>query len=350
MRKTIILLLSVPFVMLAPIFLIYCGGGSSSGGASTGSVVLYITDSPEDDYNRVEFTINSVQLLHTGTSTTCDVLTPPEPIDDIDITDLSSILQLLDISNCTSRSYNRIHVEFGKQVVLTDMSDTTDTCDFTSYKDINNNPNVLQCNGNSCFIDINGAVNVFSKQNNKLALEFNLKEFEVVDFGLPSCSVTIKVSPLNASGIDNKHNDGYEEGISGYISNLDTSTKSFTMTTNSGTFTVSYTNVTTQQSIDDLLNLANTDQLKVVVEASSINLDTHNVEASSIYVMLEGTVSLLNTGTKTFTLTYQTSKTITVDYKNAEVEGILVDNANVEVKLNGYDGSNYLSNEVEIED
>jgi hypothetical protein len=352
MRKNILLLLSVSIAILATMYFISCGGGGSSGGgASTGSVALYITDSPKDDYKSVKITLNDVYLLHTGTNTPCDIL--EKPVSGIDITDLSSILKLLDISSgCDSRSYDRIHVEFVQQVKLTDMNDTQDTCNFTSYKDKDNNPQVLQCKDKSCFIDINDAVNVVEGQNNELTLDFELKDFEVVDFNSPDdCDVTIKVSPLNASEINAKYDDGYEEGITGYdsISNLNTSAKKFTLTAESGTFPVSYTNVTTQ-GIDDLLNLAATDQLEVTVEATSINLDGEIIDASAIFVEVKGTVPSIDLNAKTFMLTYQTSKTITVDYQNAEVEGVLVDNANVEVKLNGYDVSNYLSQEVEIED
>ncbi len=346
MKKLILLLLSVSIVTLTAVLLISCGGGSGSsgGGASAGSVALFATDSPED-YKQVTVTINSVQLVNTGTGATCDVLTKPVTLD---ITDLASVLQLLNVVSCPSENFNRIYIEFNKQVVLTDANNITTTCNFESYKDEHNHPNVLQCpNDNSCFIDINGAVNVFASQNNKLALDFDLKEFEVEHFNSPSCSVTMKVSPLNASDIDKMHDD-HEEGISGYISNLDTDADSFTLTTESGTFTVSYTAVTTQ-GIDDLLKLAVSDQLQVEVIASGINLDAHTIEASAIYVELEGTISKLDTLAETFTLTYQTDKTITVDYKNAEEEGTLADGANVEVKLNGYDGTNYLANEVEVE-
>ena len=343
MRKNLLLSFSVLIAVLATVFFISCGG-SDGGGVSSGSVAFYVTDNPKDDYKQVTANISSVQLVHTGSGNTCDVFSTPE---EIDITDLSSMLQLLDIVSCPARSYNRIHVEFAKEVVLTDLSDITDNCDFSSYKDKGNNPNVLQCNGTTCFIDINGAVNVFANQNNELALDFELKDFEVKDFNLPACSVTIKVSPLHASDIEKKHDNGYIEGISGYITNLNTFEQSFTMTSGSETFTVSYDNVTTQQGIDDILNLATSEQLKIMVKASNINLDTKNIIASSIYVEVEGTVSgLADINTKTFTLNYQTGKTMTVDYNNAEVKGVLVDNVNVEIKLNGYDGSNYLTEEV----
>jgi hypothetical protein len=195
-------------------------------------------------------------------------------------------------------------------------------------------------------------VNVFASQKNELALDFELKDFEVVGFNSPSlkCLVTIKVSPLNGSEIDAKHDNGYEEGISGNISisDLNTSQTQFILTAEGGNFPIDYAKVTTQ-GMNDLLNLAAAEQLEVTVEATSINLDGEIINASAIYVEVEGTVPIFDLNAKTFTLTSYTSKTITVDYKNADIEGVLVDNANVEVKLNGYDGLNYISKEIAIE-
>jgi hypothetical protein len=103
------------------------------------------------------------------------------------------------------------------------------------------------------------------------------------------------------------------------------------------------------EGIDDILTLAVAGNLKVTVRASTINLDTNAVEASAIYVKVEGTVSSLDAGK--FTLTYPTNNTLPVDYSNAEeVEGVLTDGASAEVQINGYDGANYLAREVEVEE
>jgi hypothetical protein len=65
MRKKILYLLSISLGIFATVFFISCGGGSggsSSGNVSTGSVALYVTDSPKDDYKRVEISIKNLIL------------------------------------------------------------------------------------------------------------------------------------------------------------------------------------------------------------------------------------------------------------------------------------------------
>lgn len=350
MKKTILLLFFISLAVSVPVLMLSCGsgGGGAGGGfdndnSSPGRVALYVTDSLSK-YKRVAVTINSVQLVHIGSGASCDVLTAPVTLD---ITDLASVLQLLDVTTCPAINFNRIIIEFDKRVLLTDESNTTANCNFTSYKEGNNNPNILLCNGNTCSINISGAVNVIAKQNSELALDFDLKEFEVEDFNQPFCSVTMKVSPLNASDFDTRHDEGDKEGIAGFISELDTVEKSFTLTAEGGTFTVTYDDVIVP-GVNDLLALAAADQLKVKVESSIIDLNILTIAATALYVEVEGAVSALNTVSKTFTLTYQTNKTIPIDYQTADIEGSLSGNSDVEVKLNGFAGARYVSTEVEV--
>jgi len=350
MRKTVLILLGVLIIGSVSFIWISCGGGSggsgSSGGNSSGTVALYATDDMSLDYKQVTVTLNAVSLEHKGTGDTCALLTTPVTLD---ITDLSSMIQLLDVTTCPAVSYNRVHFEFSEQVAVTDTNDITTTCNFTSYKDKGNNPNVLICNAGNCYMDMNGAVNVLGNQNNQMALDFDLKRFEVADFNTPDCSVTMKVSPLDSDDIQGKHDSGYEEGVSGYVSDVDTATQSFTLSTLSGDFTVSYVNVTSA-GINDILALAEAEILEVTVRSSNIDLDAGTITASDINVEVEGTVSALDTLLHTFTLTYNTDKTLTVNYSAAEeVEGEIADSANVKVKINGYDGVNYLAKEVTVE-
>ncbi|UCD34900.1 MAG: DUF4382 domain-containing protein, partial [Nitrospiraceae bacterium] len=202
MKKKIPLLRILFCAALAASFSLACGGsgGSGSSSASSGSVVLYATDSPEDDYTQVIMTLNSVQLLHTGSGNPCILTDKSEEPAVLDITELSSKLQLLEVSTCNAESYNRIHIEFDRTVTLSDGTAKAD-CQFTSYKNNNNKPNVLHCDDitETCTMDINGAVNVLTAAQTVVALDFELKEFEVEDFPAEGCSVTMKVSPLNAS-------------------------------------------------------------------------------------------------------------------------------------------------------
>lgn len=351
MKKIMMYMFSALLIAAFSIFWISCGGsggGSSSGGSTSGTVALYATDTPDDDYSQVVLTMNSVQLLHTGTGETCDILATPVIID---ISDLSSVLELLSITSCPAENYNRIHIEFDKQATLTDISDppVTAGCTLESYKIKNNKSNTLNCTGDVCSIDMTGAVNVLGNRDNTLALDFELKDFEVALFNTPDCSLTMKVSPLNASGIKEKHDNNYDDEISGKISDLDTTAASFTLKSKGRTYSVSYSGAL-GEGTDDILTLAETDNLKVHVDINSIDLDAHNIEASGISVKAEGTVSVLDTFGKTFTLSYNT-RNITVEYNSAVViEGTISNGVTVEAVLNGYSivSSEYSALKIEV--
>lgn len=347
---------NILFILLLATFSIVwisCGGGGGGGSSSSsgsGTVALYATDSPDDEYTQVILTINSISLLHTGSGESCSVLTTPVTLD---ISDLSSVIELLSITTCPAENYNRIHIELGRQATLTDTGTPPVTADCTlgSYKDWNNHSNTLDCSGDTCTIDITGAVNVLKNADNELALDFELKDFEVDDFNTPDCSVTMKVSPLNSSEIEDKHDGEYKDELSGKISGLDTEADSFTITSKKHEYSISYSGAA-GTGIDDILTLALDNDLKVRVEIGSIDLAARTVEASSVSVKIEGTVSVLNETEKTFTLNSD-STNIVIDYNAAEkVEGTLADAVIVEVLLDGYDsGSNmYSAHKIEVGD
>jgi len=335
-------------ILIVSLMLFACGGGSGSG-SSSGTVALFATDDISN-YKQTISTINKVQLVQQGANgMTCDVL--PIPVS-IDISNLSSVIQLLNVSNCISGSYNTIHIEFEKSTKLMDQGNTSATCSFTSYKDNNNQPNTLQCKESNCSLDINEAVNVLANQSNKLVLDFNLKEFEVNNFSSANCSATMKISSLDTSEIASKKSAGYKDGISGYILNLNTYAKTFIIIKGNKTFTIHYSGIS-QQNIDQLLRFAVDNNLKIKIEFSNFDINAGTCIASAIVVKVEGTLSALNITKHTFFLTYQTTKTISMDYTEANtnnrVEGQLSDGASIEVKLNGY-SSNYTTNDVEVKD
>jgi hypothetical protein len=181
-------------ILIVSLMLYSCGHGSGNV-LSTGTVALFATDDISN-YKQIISTINKVQLQQGANGMTCDVLTIPVTVD---ISNLSSVIQLLNVSNCFSGSYNKIHIEFEKSSMLMDQGNTSATCSFTSYKDNNNQPNTLQCNESNCSLDINGAVNVLANQSNRLVLDFDLKEFEVNNFPSANCSATTKISSLDTS-------------------------------------------------------------------------------------------------------------------------------------------------------
>lgn len=324
------------------------GGGTSTGGIEgpSGTVALFATDAKMNDlsgFQQVNVTLDGVSLLSTDMDTTCDLLTTSTFLN---LSNLSSTIQLLSVSSCPAAQFNRIHLVFDRSLTLMTGNESS-TCTFTSFKDESNNPNILSCGANTCSLDINGAVNVLAGQPGKLSLDFVLKDFVVDDFPGPNCTVTMKVSPLNASDMNNREkNRGFKEAVTGNISSLDTTTKTFILEKGNRNFTVNYSGVT-ETGIDQLLQFAQNNNLKVQVKTSSIDLSDNTIAASAIFVKVEGTVSGLTAAT--FTLNGAPFTSITVDYSGAEMEGTPANGASVGVKLNGFDGTEYLAFEVEVE-
>jgi len=334
-----------------------CGGGSGSGGS--GTVPLYMTDDT-GNFTQVVMTLNSVRLVHTSTGTSCDLLTEPESID---IANLEGVLQLLDTTECPIQPYNRVNIEFEKAVALMDVNGESGECLFGSYKTNDNpdQPNVLVCNDGVCVISINGGINTIADTVNPFALDFDLKNFVVNNFGLPECSVTMKVEPQNNNDIDKKIAAGYRKSVTGYVSALDVDADSFTLTTKKGSvFTVVYSLAlyrgASQQGLDELLAYAADRGLRARVMAADIDVSGAGaISATTIYVKVAGMVSGLDNLNYLFNLG-NTAKNImiAVDYTNAfnfdKVEGTLADDVWVESKLFGFDLDTYFAHEVEVEE
>jgi hypothetical protein len=336
------------FLIIIPVALIACDSGNTTTASNaSGTVSLYLTDDLSD-YQHVTTTLNAVQLRHSGSNTSCSLLSTPQPLD---ITDLgvNKVLELADITSCEARSYNRLRLEFDKMVTLTDANNMDHLCEFTSYKDDQNRPNVLMCDASgNCGIDINGAVNVLAGQHAEVSLDFNLREFEA-DLVASPCTVSMKVSPIHAQ---DKMMDGYRKSVGGLVSRLDTTAKRFALSRGSSQFSVDYGAVT-QPGIDTLLARAATDGLRTKVACSSYDpasaLCTAQGDAA-MRVKLEGTLSALDMAARTFTLTYRTGKTLTVDYSTASYDTALANDLTVEVVITGHNGSAFLARTVEIED
>lgn len=340
-------------VFILPVFYYACGG-SGDGGGATGTVPLYLTDDM-GDFQQVSVTINSVQLMHTGTNTTCDLLTEPESAD---IANLVGVLQLLDTSECMAHPYNRVRIEFEQAVGLMDQNGQSADCLFASYKEQGNlnQPNILNCTNGTCSITINGGINVIADTVNPFALDFDLKNFEVVNFAAPECRVTLKVEPQNNNDIAGKMGQMYKKSVTGYVSDLDIDVDTFTLITKKGAvFTVDYAQALyrnePQPDLDGLLQFAADHGLRVRVMARNIDISGETpTTASTLFVKLEGRVGELDDLNHVFTLeNAKRNITITVDYSVAKVEGNLTNDIWVETKLFGIDLDSYLAHEVEVE-
>lgn len=284
------------------------GGGGDTQGASTTTVSAYVTDDL-GGYESVELTLGTVQLRHTGSGRNCEIIAGPLAVDAAELGQ-DEIIEHVDTTVCEAGPYNRLHVELGEDVTLTQTVDgqlQTDQCKFVSYYDDDSTrPNRLACENGTCSLDITGAVNLIAGNHEHVALDADLKEF-TVDFGVTPCEVTLKLSPLHAQGMEDKLAAGFRKSISGLVSALDTDLDRFTLSKDGHSFVVEYAGVTDQMGLDDLLTRAADDSLKTRVRCLSINDATSpptciaqsdpTQPLKAIAVKAKGTVSNLDTPT-----------------------------------------------------
>jgi uncharacterized protein DUF4382 len=330
--------------LISAVAVVYsCGGGSGGGGGGgteTGKTALFITDDPADSFDAVKLKITQVKVENTGNGNSCVLFnsTNAESPLPVNLTELNNVLLLLSETNCKQESFNRLRIDFNQDVIV-GKGDTSSICQLTSFKQegSSNVPNLVHCdNMGSCFVEINGAVNVLANQFNKIALDFVLKDSDVENFPNSNCTVTFKTSPINASEKE------VPELILGGISGLNVNTHTFTLTEGAETFSVDYSSVT-QTGIDNLLGFAqsnnNLDNLAVEVQCSTLDFTTNQCTASEISVELEGSVQHLQDN-NTFDLIVDASHTITVKITTAKVIGTISNGVDAEVTLNGFDSMN----------
>jgi hypothetical protein len=345
--------------MITAVLLQACGGGNGDS-ANSATVSGYVTDNL-GAYDSVEFTINTVQLRHTG-GRTCEIIRGPLAIDAAEL-GRDQIVEHVDTTTCESGPYNRLHVELGEDVTLRrtlNSQPITDRCKFVAYYDDNSSrPNRLACANGICSVDITGTTNLVAGSHEHVALDADLKEF-TVDYAKTPCEVTLKVSPLHA---DDKLAAGYRVSLSGYVSDLDTEHDHFVLTGDGGAYTVLYAGVTDQSGLDDLLERVASDQLKTKVRCQTIDTSSTPPTCTSqsdptrplkaITVKAEGTVSALDISLQTFTLGYSGNSTLPVNYAKAtelgKIEDTLADDVMAEVALYGFSLDNFLAREVKIQ-
>lgn len=348
--------LSILIALVAAALLHACGGGGDGGGGSA-TVSGYVTDDL-GGYDSVVFTLNSVQLRHPS-GRSCTIIQGPLEIDAAEL-GRDQIIERVDTTTCEAGPYNRLHVELDDDVTLRQTVNgqpVTSACKFVSYYDDNSGrPNSLACINGACSLDITGAVNLVARNHEHVALDADLKQFTVTN---NPCEVTLKVSPLRA---EDKLAAGFRMGLTGTVSGLDTAADRFTLTARGRPYTVLYAGVTDQDGLDTLLGRAAADGLRTRVRCQTIDNGTTPPTCTAqtdamqplkaITVKAEGTISALDTGMQTFTLSYGTGTTLPVNYAKAaqlgKIEGTLADTAAAEVKLYGFDLVNFLAREVDV--
>lgn len=354
-------LLAVPVALIAAALLHACGGGSdgNSGAASnTVTVTSYITDDL-GGYESVVLTVKTVVLRH-PTGRTCVLIDEQQTINAAELGS-EQILEQINTTTCEAGPYNRLYVEFDDDVTLQQNAGSPELqCKFVSYMEGGFPlPNRLACNGDTCSLNITGAVNLIARNHEHVALDVDLKSFEV-DTGVTPCEVTLKVSPVHADG---KLTAGYRKRLSGTVSNVSATT--FTLTVRGRLFTVQYAGVTDQVGLQALLERAATDGLRTSVRCHTLDLTAsppvctaQTIPApplKAITVKAKGTISALPgmATPPTFTLNYGAGTTLPVNYAKAvelgKVQGTLANVASADVMLFGFETAFYLARDVEVE-
>jgi hypothetical protein len=309
-------------------------GGTSTNGEDGHSLLT-----------RMTATITRIELVNKGTGTSCTVLDEPSSLG---IGDLSNLMNFIAEANCPAASYNRVHIEFERDFLVEDKDGHDSSCALTSFRGMGNQPNVLQCSGSICTLDINGAVNVLMKQRNNLSLNFNIKEFDVQGFGTSgACTVTLKTSPICSSQTTTEVPSNLPESITGLVSHVSPSAQTFDLTMGHKTYAVLYSGITSSQQpgLEDVLQRAQDDGLRLTVLASNIKPSGGVIPATSLFLNIEGVISNLDTGKGTCTITYQHGGTIDILYQDVANEGSLKDGAWIQLKITGYDGDRFIASD-----
>jgi hypothetical protein len=254
-------------------------------------------------------------------------------------------------ANCPAASYNRILIAFGRDFAVEDKEGKESSCTLTSFRGMGNQPNVLQCGGSVCTMEINGAVNVLMKQKNSLSLNFNIKEFDVQGFGTSdACTVTLKTTPICSSQTTTGEPTNLPEGITGLVSHVSPSARSFDLTMGHKTYTVLYSEITSsaQPGLENVLQRAQDDGLRLTVLASNLRPAGGVITASSLFMNIGGVVSDLNTEQGTCTLTYKHGRTIDILYQDAATLGSLKNGDTIMLTITGYDGDRFIASDLPI--
>ena len=343
---------------ILPIFPLSCGVGTGPDpqrGSGKGNVAIFFTDNISF-YKQVVSTITGVHLVNSGTGDVCKVMTDPLTLD---IANLTNLAHYAGLAECHDGRYNRVDIEFRKEVVLMDNLDATSACSFLSYIDANGTVKPLACDQNTgiCSLSIrgglrDGSVTVQEDRYNDLGIDFDLKQFIVEDFGNPAtCSVTMTASVVSAVDMNSS---GRAQEVTGPIGDIALGAHTFTLLAGGVSLTVDYAAIVPalQRNIDDLLLKAQSDGLSVIVQTGGIDIETGVIEANRIYVKTAGTVSGVQALPEwSFVIAYEPAKTIAGSYKPpAVVEGAFVDGAWVNVRFDGYDTANakFLAASVEV--
>ncbi len=339
MKKKLITLGAVASISL---FLFSCGtGGEDETVSSTSSkVAFYLTDKPKMDVDEVDITINKVEFLHTGRGNECVLFEydptagEPNPLKDVNLLELQDSYLFVNETECEKAPYNRLRVDFDREVTVKKDGQLY-TCVVEGFdRGKGKQPNRPHCVGESCYVELNGAVNVAANVEN-VGVDFDIKNSKIIIDNTGNCSIMFKLSPLH---IDKEKFKAKRFKTRGFITDLDTENQEFTLHHGKREFTVNYSQVQ-QDNIDQILTFAENNYFdrRVVVDVKCFDFEkeTRTCDAEEIKLILRAVqVENLDDINKTFQITLTDGQTITIDYSNADVDDDLENGDYVKVEIN----------------
>lgn len=237
MKKVMLGLISSALLLNA------CGGGGSSStgvssgssGSSTSAVSLYFTDDASI-YPAVNVKVYEVNLCSDNQCNQKVNLFKDQNGLTTNLAKLNGVLQYINTSNIPQGTYNRLEVIMDQKLTITDQQNVNHDAVFTPMQEKPNKPNVVQCDNTSqkCYIRFNGAVQPFASGNQKLVIDFVLKEFEVNTTTNPWQVYEVKMKPLTPDEMKGKN----------YENKLYVKVQSVNMQNNNYNFTASWMNKT----------------------------------------------------------------------------------------------------------
>ncbi|MDA8086423.1 MAG: DUF4382 domain-containing protein [Nitrospiraceae bacterium] len=287
-------------------------GGSSSGASQTAAVGLFMTDDASG-FGQVSAIINSVTLLNSGSGQSCTVLSSPVHID---LANLSDVMELVKTSNCPAGSFDTVRIAFSNAAGLTDSGGTSSTCAFTSFSSGQPSPDTMSCSGNNCTMDLNTQANILASQNNRVGVDFDLKDFTVTGFGTRVCSVTVRVNPLSGPQMDAM---GFHPGITGMIAGATGST--VTINTGARSFIINASSMG-QSDFQGFMQTAQTKGFPAIADCTNFDFNAGTCQAGKVLAVATGMVSNLDTSNHTFVLTLNDGTHLDVGFPNANVKGM----------------------------
>jgi hypothetical protein len=342
MKKKLIILGAVfGIVVSSSIFLSSCGTGGEEGTVSSTSsnVSFYLTDKPERNIEEVNVTINKVEFKHTGRGNECVLFEydpnsgEPNPLESVNVLELEDSYLFVNETECEKAPYNRLRIEFDREVTVKKDGQLY-TCVVEGFDRGNGKqPNRPHCVGESCYIEMNGAVNIAANVEN-VGVDFDIKKSKIIIDNTGNCSIVFKLTPLH---IDKEKFKAKKFKTKGFITDLDTQNKEFTLHHGKREFTVDYSQVI-QDNIDQILNFAeeNNFDRRVVVDVKCFDFEKEimTCDAEKIDLILRAVqVENLDDVNKTFQVSLSNGQVITIDYSNADVDEDLENGDYVRVKI-----------------